>query len=91
MPSYATCPSHKSLFQNELCTPLMVGGSLLTLLAPGESGLAPFEGKGMDAKYRTHRWETGVPRGRVIAAGTDADITVVHLGCAQAMRSPGVL
>lgn len=61
------------------------------LLSPDKSGLACFEGKGTDAKYRTHRWETRVPRGRVITAGTDADITVVHLGCAQAVRSSSVL
>lgn len=39
-----------------------------------------------------HRgWETRVPRGRVITAGTDADITVVYLRRAQAMGSPSVL
>lgn len=54
------------------------------------NGPAAFEVKGRAAKGRTHRWQTGVPRGCVITAGTDANITVVHLGCAQAMRSSRV-
>lgn len=91
MPSSTISPSLKSLFQNELCMCLMVGASFLALLSPDKSGLVPFEGEGIDAKCRTHRWETRVPRGCVITAGTDADITVVHLGCAQAMRSPRIL
>lgn len=59
--------------------------------ASDRSGRARFEGKGTDAKCRTHGWETRVPRGRVITAGTDADITVVYLRRAQAMGSPSVL
>lgn len=70
---------------------LLVRGSFLALVSPGKFWLAPFEGQGKDAKCRTHRWQAGVPCGRVITAGTDADITVVHLGCAQTMRCPSVL
>lgn len=44
-----------------------------------------------DAKPWTHRWQAGVPGGGVVTAGTYADVTVVHLGCTQAVGIPSVL
>lgn len=95
MASTITSLSLKRLSQNELCMLLMVGASFglyIPWIRLGfvRNGLAPFEGKGIDGRYRTHRWQTRVPCGCVITAGTDANITVVHLGCTQAMRSPSV-
>lgn len=44
-----------------------------------------------DPEPWTHRWQAGVPGGCVVTAGTNADVTVVNLGCTQDVGRPRVL
>lgn len=44
-----------------------------------------------DAGPGTYWWQAGAPGGRVVTAGTYADITVVNLGGTQAMGGPWAL
>lgn len=60
---------------------------MLSLVFPDKAGLYGYE---VNTKHSTHRWQARVPCGCVIAAGTYADITVVNLGCTEAMGSPHV-